>query len=76
MPRSIWNGTITFGLTVVPVKAHSAVEDHGVHFHQVHAKDGARIQHLRIRSTEDARAPPEGRECALVRSARAEQAAN
>jgi DNA end-binding protein Ku len=48
MPRSIWNGTITFGLTTVPIKVHSAVEDHGVHFHQVHAKDGARIKQVRI----------------------------
>jgi DNA end-binding protein Ku len=52
MPRSIWNGTITFGLTAVPIKVHSAVEDHGVHFHQVHAKDGARIKQVRICSKE------------------------
>lgn len=48
MPPSIWNGTITFGLAAVPIKVHGATEDKGVHFHQVHAKDGARIQHKRI----------------------------
>ena len=48
MPRSIWNGTITFGLIAVPIKVHSATEDHGVHFHQVHAKDGARIKQRRV----------------------------
>lgn len=57
MPRSIWNGTITFGLTVVPIQVHSAVEDHGVHFHQVHAKDGARIKQVRICSKQDKQVP-------------------
>jgi Ku70/Ku80 beta-barrel domain len=57
MPRSIWNGTITFGLTVVPIKVHSAVEDHGVHFHQVHAKDGARLKQVRICSKEGKEVP-------------------
>jgi DNA end-binding protein Ku len=57
MPRSIWNGTITFGLTVVPIKVHSAVEDHAIHFHQVHAADGARIQHKRICSKEGKEVP-------------------
>jgi DNA end-binding protein Ku len=52
MARSIWNGTITFGLTVIPVKVHSATEDRSVHFHQVHAKDGARIKQKRICSKE------------------------
>ncbi|HWE08933.1 MAG TPA: Ku protein [Solirubrobacteraceae bacterium] len=57
MPRSIWNGTITFGLTVVPIKVHSAIEDHGVHFHQVHAKDGARIKQKRVCSKEGREVP-------------------
>lgn len=48
MARSIWNGTITFGLAAVPIKVHSAVEDKGIHFHQVHAKDGARVKQKRI----------------------------
>lgn len=57
MPRSIWNGTIAFGLTAVPIKVHSATEDHGVHFHQVHAKDGARIKQVRICSKEGKEVP-------------------
>jgi DNA end-binding protein Ku len=57
MPRSIWNGTITFGLTVVPIKVHSAIEDHAIHFHQVHAADGASIQHKRICSKEGKEVP-------------------
>jgi DNA end-binding protein Ku len=55
--RSIWNGTISFGLLTVPIKVHSAIEDRGVHFHQVHAKDGARIRQRRICSREGTEVP-------------------
>jgi DNA end-binding protein Ku len=47
-PRSIWNGTIAFGLVAVPVKVFSATESKTVHFREVHAKDGSRIEHRRI----------------------------
>jgi DNA end-binding protein Ku len=47
-PRSIWNGTVTFGLVNVPVKLFSAIESKTVHFSEVHAKDGAKIEHRRI----------------------------
>lgn len=57
MPRSIWNGTITFGLIAVPIKVHSAVEDKSVHFHQVHAKDVARIKQKRICTKENKEVP-------------------
>ena len=57
MPRSIWNGTITFGLIAVPIKVHSATEDRSVHFHQVHAADGARIKQKRMCSKEHKEVP-------------------
>jgi DNA end-binding protein Ku len=47
-PRSIWNGTIAFGLVAVPIKVFSATESKTVHFREVHAKDGGRIEHRRI----------------------------
>jgi DNA end-binding protein Ku len=47
-PRSIWNGTITFGLVALPVKVFSATESKTVHFREVHAKDASRIEHRRI----------------------------
>jgi DNA end-binding protein Ku len=56
-PRSIWNGTIAFGLTTVPIKVHSATEDHGIHFRQVHAADGARIEQKRICSKDGKEVP-------------------
>jgi DNA end-binding protein Ku len=57
MARSIWNGTITFGLIAVPVKVNSATEDKSVHFHQVHAADGSRIKQKRICSKENKEVP-------------------
>ncbi len=48
MPRSIWNGTISFGLVNVPIKVFSGTESRTVHFHEVHLADGARIEHRRI----------------------------
>jgi DNA end-binding protein Ku len=57
MARSIWNGTITFGLIAVPIKVNSATEDKSVHFHQVHAADGSRIKQKRICSKENKEVP-------------------
>ena len=45
--RSIWKGSIAFGLVNVPVKVYSATEDHDIKFHQVHAKDNGRIRYKR-----------------------------
>jgi DNA end-binding protein Ku len=59
MPKSIWNGTITFGMVNVPVKLYSATESKSIHFHEVHAKDGARIEHRRICPKEDKEVPYE-----------------
>src|SRR5215210_5974454 len=53
MPRSIWNGTIAFGLMTVPVKLHTATESKTVHFSEVHLDDGAKIEHRRFCSKED-----------------------
>jgi len=52
-PRSIWNGTITFGLVNVPIKLFTATESKTVHFSEVHAKDGAQIEHRRVCPKED-----------------------
>lgn len=46
--RSIWKGSVAFGLVNVPVKVYSATEDHDLKFHQVHTKDNGRIQYKRV----------------------------
>ncbi|WP_036527597.1 Ku protein [Nocardia sp. CNY236] len=46
--RSIWKGSIAFGLVNVPVKVYAATEDHDIRFHQVHGKDRGRIKYNRV----------------------------
>jgi DNA end-binding protein Ku len=48
MPRAIWSGAISFGLVNVPIKLYSATSPKTVRFHQLHARDGVRIQQKRI----------------------------
>ena len=47
-PRSIWSGSISFGLVNVPVKLTTAVSQKDVRFNQLHAKDNARINQKRV----------------------------
>ena len=58
-PRSLWNGNVMLGLMAVPVKVHTATESKTVRFHEVHLKDGSRIQHRRFCTKEDAEVPYE-----------------
>jgi DNA end-binding protein Ku len=46
--RSIWKGSLSFGLVNVPVKLYSATEDHDASLHQVHEADGGRIRYKRV----------------------------
>jgi DNA end-binding protein Ku len=46
--RSIWKGTISFGLVTIPVKLYSATEERDVSFNQVHRADGGRIKYKRV----------------------------
>jgi DNA end-binding protein Ku len=54
MPRSLWTGSLSFGLVNVPVALYSAARDQDLHFNQLHEKDGARIETRRFCSKEDA----------------------
>ena len=46
--RSIWKGSISFGLVNIAVKLYSATEEKDVAFHQVHREDGGRIRYKRV----------------------------
>ncbi|MCK9250572.1 MAG: Ku protein [Solirubrobacteraceae bacterium] len=46
--RSIWNGTLTLGALVVPVKLFTATEARALSFREVRADDGARVRHRRV----------------------------
>lgn len=45
--RSIWTGSISFGLVNIPIKLYSATEDRGLHFNLL-TKDGCKIHFARI----------------------------
>lgn len=49
--RSIWNGSISFGMVVIPIKLYTATDSHDVSFRQVHREDGGRIQFRRFCSS-------------------------
>jgi len=42
--RSIWKGSINFGMVAIPAKLFSATDDNRVSLHQYHAECGSRIQ--------------------------------
>jgi DNA end-binding protein Ku len=46
--RSIWKGSVSFGLVSIGVKLYSATEERDVSFHQVRRSDGSRIRYKRI----------------------------
>src|SRR5580765_3487944 len=46
--RSIWKGSVSFGLVSIGVKLYTATEEKDVSFHQVRRSDGARIRYKRV----------------------------
>jgi DNA end-binding protein Ku len=46
--RSIWKGTVSFGLVSIGVKLYTATEEKDVSFHQVRRTDGSRIRYKRV----------------------------
>jgi DNA end-binding protein Ku len=59
MARSIWSGSISFGLVNVPVKLYTAVSRKTVQFNQLHDADGARIQQKRVCTADGEEVPYE-----------------
>jgi len=47
MPRSIWNGLISFGMVSIPVKLFAATESKDISFHLLHQECGSRLKQLR-----------------------------
>jgi DNA end-binding protein Ku len=56
-PRSLWTGSLAFGLVNVPVRVFSAVHEHKLSFHLVHAKDDGPIGYDKICKLEDKPVP-------------------
>jgi DNA end-binding protein Ku len=48
MPRSIWSGSISFGLVNIPINLMSATESHRVGFHEFEHGTKSRIRYRRV----------------------------
>lgn len=59
MPRSLWTGSLSFGLVNVPVAMVSGARDLDLHFHQLHEKDGSPIEVQRWCPRDEAEVPIE-----------------
>ena len=57
MPRSLWTGSLSFGLVNVPVALFSGVVDTDLHFRQLHAKDHTPVEIHRYCADEDVEVP-------------------
>ncbi len=47
MPRSIWNGLISFGMVSIPVKLYTATESKDISFHLLHQECNSRLKQPR-----------------------------
>jgi DNA end-binding protein Ku len=59
MARSIWTGTISFGMVTIPVKLYSALNRKTVRFHQLSRKTGVRVAQKRVDSSTGEEVPYE-----------------
>jgi DNA end-binding protein Ku len=57
MARSIWSGSISFGLLNVPVKLYSAVARRNIALREIRESDSARIKHRRVAEGTDEEVP-------------------
>jgi len=47
MPRSIWNGVVSFGMVSIPVKLYAATQSKDISFRQLHQECGSRLKQQR-----------------------------
>ena len=57
--HSMWKGSISFGLVMIPVKLYAATEQKDIAFRQVHRTDGGRIRFRRVCSVDGEEIPYE-----------------
>ncbi len=48
MPRSMWKGSIAFGLVSIPIELYGATRDHRPKFRLLHAKDEEPVRYERV----------------------------
>src|SRR5690242_17172461 len=55
--RSLWKGSISFGLVNIPVRMYTASHDKEISFVLLHKKDMSQIRYARICKAEDKEVP-------------------
>jgi DNA end-binding protein Ku len=55
--KSIWKGSIAFGLVNIPINVYPAAEEHALEFHMLHKKDLSPIHFARICMAENQEVP-------------------
>src|SRR5213076_1612783 len=48
MARSLWKGSLSFGLVNIPIELHTAVRDHRPKFRMLHAADKSPVKYERV----------------------------
>ncbi|HVL99466.1 MAG TPA: Ku protein [Egibacteraceae bacterium] len=54
MPRTLWKGSLSFGLVTVPVALYAATDDRSPSFNQLRASDHSRIGYQRVAKADGA----------------------
>ncbi len=57
--RSLWSGSISFGLVNIPVRMVTAVRDEAIRFHLLHDQDNVRLQRKMVSPTDGKEVPPD-----------------
>jgi DNA end-binding protein Ku len=53
MPRSIWSGSISFGLVNIPIKLVTAVDSKNISFRQIRRSDSSRIRYRKVAEVDE-----------------------
>lgn len=53
MPRTLWKGTLSFGLVTIPVGLYTATENRSPSFNQLRRSDSSRIGYKRVAKADD-----------------------
>ena len=57
MPRTLWKGSLSFGLVTIPVRMFPATEEKSVSFNQLRASDHSRIGYQRVAKSDGQEVP-------------------
>lgn len=55
--KTIWKGSISFGLVTIPIRVFTAVEEKSLKFNQLHVSDQGRIKYKRVCSVDGQEVP-------------------